>query len=939
MIELLKKIIPENRIKARYIDLVSFAADAGFYHLLPKAVVQPVTEEEIILLFQFSQQHTIPLVFRTGGTSLSGQSVTDGILVDLSQHWNKIKVEDNGDSVRVQPGITGAMVNTYLKKYNKKIGPDPSSISAAMMGGILSNNASGMCCGVKLNSYHTTKFIRFILPDGKIFNTENQLDYDRFEKECAPLVDSLLDIKSEVHQNEPLYKKIRIKYQTKNTVGYSLNAFIDHEHPLDILAHLLIGAEGTLAFIAEALLQTVPDYPFKSTALLYFPTIGAACEAIMPLNNAGASMVELMDRASLRAVEKLSGMPAIVKSLPETAAALLIEFQENSWTVLEERVSTFLLSTATLSLYNAPVFTSDTAERDFLWKVRKGLFPAVGAVRASGTTVILEDIVFPVEKLGYAIADLQKLFKRYEYTNAIIFGHAKDGNIHFVITQSFDTPQQIKRYDLFMREVINLVVKKYDGSLKAEHGTGRNMAPFVETEWGSEAYTIMKKIKQAIDPHLLLNPGVIINEDKNVHLKNLKQLPPVEEEVDKCIECGYCEHICPSRNITTTPRRRIVIRRALKKLQLEGETAKYELLLSQSKYDVLDTCAVDGLCATACPVDINTGDLVKRLRRENHSAKANKFTLFIAKHFKLTEQVVRVALKMGVGINKLFGKNTMTKLTGGLKKMISAIPLWSAQINNPPHLAILKNNNAVTNSKNTIVYFPACISRMLGTYEGKKKNILQTFISICNKSGLEVKVLDNVNGSCCSQIFSSKGFKDAAGFTANSIVENLWKSSNGGNFTIVIDVSSCAYTLHHLRPILTEKNKQKFDQLTILDSVDFLYDKIMLTANVKHKKNRIVLHPVCSLEKMNTTHKFIHLAKHFAAEVLVPKNTGCCGMAGDRGFLFPEITAAATRPEANEVMAQEFDGYYSSTKTCEMAMSDAVKKNYESVLYLVDEAI
>ncbi|WP_301921017.1 FAD-binding and (Fe-S)-binding domain-containing protein [Ferruginibacter sp.] len=939
MIELLKKIIPENRIKARYIDLVSFAADAGFYHLLPKAVVQPVTEEEIILLFQFSQQHTIPLVFRTGGTSLSGQSVTDGILVDLSQHWNKIKVEDNGDLVRVQPGITGAMVNTYLKKYNKKIGPDPSSISAAMMGGILSNNASGMCCGVKLNSYHTTKFIRFILPDGKIFSTENQLDYDRFEKECAPLFNSLLDIKSEVHQNEPLYKKIRIKYQIKNTVGYSLNAFIDHEHPLDILAHLLIGAEGTLAFIAEALLQTTPDYPFKSTALLYFPTIGAACEAIMPLNNAGASMVELMDRASLRAVENLSGMPAIVKSLPETAAALLIEFQENSWTVLEERVSTFLLSTAILSLYNAPVFTSDTAERDFLWKVRKGLFPAVGAVRASGTTVILEDIVFPVEKLGNAIADLQKLFKRYEYTNAIIFGHAKDGNIHFVITQSFDTPQQIKRYDLFMREVINLVVKKYDGSLKAEHGTGRNMAPFVETEWGSEAYTIMKKIKQAIDPHLLLNPGVIINEDKNVHLKNLKQLPPVEEEVDKCIECGYCEHICPSRNITTTPRRRIVIRRALKKLQLEGETAKYELLLSQSKYDVLDTCAVDGLCATACPVDINTGELVKRLRMENHSAKANKFALFIAKHFKLTEQVVRVALKMGVGLNKLLGKNTMTKLTGGVKKMISAMPLWSAQINNPPHSAILKNSNPITNLENAIVYFPACISRMLGTYEGKKKNILQTFISICNKSGIEVKVLNNVSGSCCGQIFSSKGFKDAAGFTANSIVENLWKNSNSGHLNIVIDVSSCAYTLHHLRPILTHENKQKFDQLTILDSVDFLYHKVMSTAIVKHKKNKIVLHPVCSLEKMNTTPKFIHLAKHFAMEVLVPKNTGCCGMAGDRGFLFPEITDAATRPEANEVIEQEFDGYYSSTKTCEMAMSDAVKTNYESILYLVDEAI
>ena len=939
MIELLKKIIPKNRIKARYIDLVSFAADAGFYHLLPKAVVQPVTEEEIILLFQFSQQYAIPLVFRTGGTSLSGQSVTDGILVDLSQHWNKIKVEDNGDSVRVQPGITGAMVNAWLKKYNKKIGPDPSSISAAMMGGILSNNASGMCCGVKLNSYHTTKFIRFILPDGKIFSTENQSDYDRFKNECAPLFNSLLDIKNEVHQNEPLFKKIRIKYLTKNTVGYSLNAFIDHQHPLDILAHLLIGAEGTLAFIAEAVLQTVPDYPFKSTALLYFPTIDAACQAIIPLTNAGAVLVELMDRASLRAVQNLSGMPAIVKTLPETAAALLIEFQENSWTFLEERVSTFLLSTATLSLYNAPVFTSDTAERDFLWKVRKGLFPAVGAVRASGTTVILEDIAFPVEKLGDAISDLQKLFKLYEYNNAIIFGHAKDGNIHFVITQSFDTPQDITRYDLFMREVIKLVVKKYDGSLKAEHGTGRNMAPFVETEWGSEAYAIMKKIKQAIDPQLLLNPGVIINEDKNIHIKNLKELPPVEEEVDKCIECGYCEHKCPSRDITTTPRRRIVIRRALKKLQLAGDTAKYELLLNQSKYDVLDTCSVDGLCATACPVDINTGDLVKRLRRENHSAKANSFALIIANHFKLTEQLARTALKMGVGINKLFGKNAMTKITGGLKKIIAAMPLWSSQITTPPDLAVLKISKPFTDAKNTIVYFPACISRMLGTYEGKEKNIVQTFMSVCNKSGIEVKVLDNVSGSCCSQIFSSKGFKDAANFTANAIVENLWKSSNGGHFTIVIDVSSCAYTLHHIRPILTEENKQKFDKLTILDSVDFLYDKVMSAAIVKHKKNRIVLHPVCSLEKMNTTGKFIQLARCFATDVIVPKNTGCCGMAGDRGFLFPELTAAATRPEANEIMNQQCDAYYSSTKTCEMAMSDAIKKNYESVLYLVDEAI
>ncbi|WP_423146385.1 FAD-binding and (Fe-S)-binding domain-containing protein [Rubrolithibacter danxiaensis] len=937
--EELGKIIPESRLRTRYIDLVSFAADAGFYHLVPRAVVHPVSEEEIKQLFSFSHQHTIPLVFRTGGTSLSGQSITDGILVDLSQYWNKIQIEKEGEYVRVQPGITGAMVNAYLKKFARKIGPDPSSISAAMMGGILSNNSSGMCCGVKLNSYHTTKYIRFILPDGTTFSTENQEDYARFEHEYAELYNTLADIRSRVLSDTELYDKIRYKYQTKNTVGYSLNSFIDFEHPLDILAHLLIGAEGTLAFIAEAVLQTVPDYRYKSTALLYFPDIYAACQAIVPLTNAGVTMVELMDRASLHSVENFSGMPEIVKTLPESAAALLVEFQEASRIELEDRVNQFLLSAPGLSLFNDPVFTTNVKEQDFLWKIRKGLFPAVGAVRASGTTVILEDVAFPVEKLGDAILDLQQLFKKHEYLNAIIFGHAKDGNIHFVVTQSFNTQAEIDRYDKFLREVISLVVEKYNGTLKAEHGTGRNMAPFVETEWGGKAYEIMKMVKHAVDPHLLLNPGVIINEDSRAHIKNLKELPSVEEEVDRCMECGYCEHRCPSRDLTTTPRRRIVLRRELKKLKNKGDISNYKLLLDQYQYDGIDTCAVDGLCAIACPVNINTGDLIKRLRKENHSDFSNKIALLAAKKFGLAEWGARAALKFGFALNRVFGKNTMIHFTGGLKKIFPAFPQWSPQLSYPPDLSVIKNRSGVTDPKRTIVYFPACISRMMGSYKGKEKNILETFMSICDKTGIRVKVPENITGTCCSQIFSSKGYKDAYDYTVNKIVNFLWDASKEGSLPVVIDVSSCAFTLHHLRPALDDDNKFKFDRLTIMDSVDFLHDLVMPFAVIKQKKKDVVLHPVCSLEKLKTEDKFINLARHFAEQVSVPKYAGCCGMAGDRGFLFPELTASATQPEALEVNQKKYSGYYSSTKTCEMAMSAAVNENYESVLYLVDETI
>jgi D-lactate dehydrogenase len=941
MEEALLLILPPERVKLRYIDLVSFAADAGFYYLVPKAVVQPNNEKEVISLFHFSSQHSIPVVFRGGGTSLSGQSITDGILIDLSQFWNKVWVEDSGNRVRVQPGVTGQMVNAHLKVWNKKIGPDPSSISAAMMGGILSNNASGMCCGVKFNSYHTTRYIRFILPDGKTFDTEKEADYLRFQTECAELSTVLISIKTEIESSSSLFQKVRDKYITKNTVGYSLNAFIDYDHPLDILAHLLIGAEGSLAFISEAVLTTVPDYPFKSTALIYFPDIYSACQAIGPLTQAGAKMIELMDRASLRSVQDLKGMPETIQRLPATAAALLVEFQEQTPDELKHKVNLFLQSASSLTLNEFPVFTTDAPEREFLWKVRKGLFPAVGAVRARGTSVILEDLAFPVEKLGDAISDLQKLFLKYHYPEAIIFGHAKDGNIHFVITQTFDSPAEILRYDQFMREVVLLVVDKYHGSLKAEHGTGRNMAPFVETEWGGEAYAIMKRIKSAIDPDMLLNPGVIINNDDRAHLKNLKTLPVVEQEVDKCIECGYCEHKCPSRNITTTPRRRIVIRRVLKNLQNAGDQANYQLLLKQYQYEGLDTCAVDGLCATACPVDINTGDLVKRLRAENHSAFENRLALMLQKNLATVEWLVRAGLKTGFLMNYIFGRKTMFRFTRFLRKMSPSIPVWTNQIGLPARLDMYTSGNREEEliSEKSIVYFPACITRMLGTYKGKKKNLLETFMSICRKTGVHVEVIKNINGSCCSQIYSSKGFHLARQRAANDIIFKLWTASKKGLLPVVTDVSSCAYTLQQLRTALTAENQNRFDQLKISDSVEYFHDLLVGKCKVNFKKNNIVLHPVCSLEKMKTVNKFVSMAGWFSHNVKVPLQAGCCGMAGDRGFIFPELTDSATAGEAAEVKQNQYEGYYSSTKTCEMAMEKAVSKNYESILYLIDEAL
>ncbi|SEN44958.1 D-lactate dehydrogenase [bacterium A37T11] len=935
--ELLEGFLPEERVKTSLIDLVAFAADAGFYHLKPKAVVLPASEKEVQALFEFSRKNHIPLTFRAGGTSLSGQSITDGILVVLNRFWDGIFIESEGAYVRVQPGITGAMVNTYLKKYKRKIGPDPASINAAMMGGILSNNSSGMCCGVKLNSYHTTRFVRFMLPSGQVFSTEKPADYTRFEQECPELYQVLKQQRNRIHQQPELSQRIRSKYLTKNTVGYSLNAFIDHEHPLDIMAHLLIGAEGTLGFIAEAVLTTVPDLPFKSTAMVYFPDIYAACQAIVPLTDSGAEAVELMDRASLRSVENMKGIPAIIRTLSETAAALLIEYQGEHQETLHEKTGKFLAISGGLSMLNEPVFTTDPAEQAFLWKVRKGMFPAVGAVRASGTTVILEDVAFPVAKLGDAILDLHQLFKQYGYDEAIIFGHAKDGNIHFVVTQAFDSPTEIARYDTFLKEVVNLVVNKYDGALKAEHGTGRNMAPFIETEWGGEAYAIMKAIKQAADPEGLLNPGVIINAHADAHIRDLKPLPSVESEVDKCIECGYCEHKCPSRDITLTPRQRIVVRRELRNLDKRGEKREFKLLLDQYQYSGLDTCAVDGLCASACPVDINTGSLVKRLRRESHSRWANWLAMQVAKNFKAIGAGARFALASGVTLNKIFGPTSMRRLTAGIRKVLPAFPLWANELRPAPSIQTDRHVNLVDSGvEEKAIYFPSCINSMMGAIKPGQKDIRNTLREVALKAGVRLFIPQELHGTCCGQLFSSKGFGEAYNYTANHTIERLWKLTEEGVLPVVIDVTSCTHSLQESRTFLTQENQGKFDRLRILDSIDFLHDVLMPRMQALRKKESVVLHPVCTLTKMGLQPKLLRIAQHFSEKVTIPVTAGCCGMAGDRGFLFPELTRSATHHEATEVDQHAYEGHYSTGKTCEIAMAEATGQNYESIVYLVD---
>lgn len=929
----LGKYISEKKIRLSLTDRYAFAGDAGFYYLLPKAVVQPDSEEDIQALFRFSKEHNMPLTFRTGGTSLSGQSITDGILVDLGRHWKKAVSLQDGHQVKVQPGVIGAHVNHQLMAYATKIGPDPASIGAAMMGGILSNNSSGMCCGVTHNAYHTLHTIRFILPNGHIYDTANPADHILFRDKDAVIYQGLKTLRQSILSKEALVQKIRSKYRIKNTVGYGINAFLDYTEPLDILAHLLIGAEGTLAFIAEAVLNTIPDKLYKSTGLLFFENPVIAAESIPALKATGAEALELMDRPALRSVETFDDCPPMVKGLPDEVTAILCEYQS---THPEELRS--LLRNAKEVIGMLPVlakleFSDDPTHAAKLWKMRKGMYPSVAAVRARGTTAMLEDVAVPLENLGKTVTDLQALFVKYKYVNAIIFGHAKEGNLHFLVTQPVNTKEEIAVFEKFNDELAELIIHKYQGSLKAEHGTGRQIAPYVKDEWGDEGYRVMQQLKSLIDPENLLNPGVIINPDAQCHLKNMKTLPVVEEEVDKCVECGYCENRCPSRDFTLTPRQRIQVRRSLKRLEATGNKHDYAQLKKEFQFSGLNTCAVDGMCATDCPVSINTGELVKRLRKENHSAAANTMAMMVAKYFGLVEKTVKAALRFGHLTNETLGTKTMQKITLGIRKLAGTFPLWTDSLTAPIQI---KGQETVAAD---VVYFPTCITRMMGQDRKDEMPVDEVVKLVCKRAGLRLFIANHTTGVCCGQLFSSKGFQPAYRYTVNQTIEKLWEWTRGGKIPVLTDVTSCTHSLQQAYPYLTDANKARFDKLKIIDSIDFAIDYVIPGLPVIEKKGMIIFHPVCSVTKMGLTPKLQAIGKACAIYPEIPFFSGCCGMAGDRGFYFPELTASATRAEAMNVKAlsdkSTCEGYYSSGKTCEMALTEATQQNYQSIFYLL----
>ena len=989
----IKKFVPSDRIYTDELRTLGWGTDASFYRQIPKVVVRSEGEEQMAKIIRACNQFHLPFTFRAAGTSLSGQSVSDSVLIVAGKHWERYEIGPDQETIRLQPGIVGARVNELLKPYGRVFPPDPASIGSAMVGGIVINNASGMNCGVHANSDRMMVSARLILTDGTVVDTGDEKSKELFRKSHPEFIKKIEDLRDRVRADQELADRIRLKYSIKNVTGLNIRPLLAYDDPFDIMAHCMVGSEGTLAFLSEVTMKTLHDYPFKASAMVYFMTMKESCEAVvamkklkageedlkMSAENLMVKSAEMLDYKSLSSVDDpvylqyqkdvdAGKIPGVEPGDYHNLTAILTETKAVTHEQLLEKIDKIKECLSQFSLYIPAEFTEDPAVYGKYWAIRSGIFPSVEGTRPVGTSCLIEDVAFHIEDLPEATVKLQKLIADHGYSDACIYGHAFEGNYHFILNQSFKSESEVKRYEEMMRAVARLVVEEYDGSLKAEHGTGRNMAPFVKYEWRDKAYEVMKELKAIFDPEGLLNQGVIFNDDPECFIKCLKPLPVLDFDFDKvpdggkylmdpslstaretieqvkrankCIECGFCEVNCMSCGLTLSSRMRIAVQREIRELESTGaDPERAARLRKQYKYYGDQTCATDGLCSTSCPMKINTGELTHLIRQMdmNNNKMGYKVGEFAANHMAGIKSGLRVVLDVAHLGHITLGPTLMTSICRGMNKM--GMPLWTTAMpkkHRQPKKSDLTQfiieksipQPEEEHSPLKVVYFPSCINQTMGQSkrDGKIHDLVDEVIQLMAKAGYEVIFPEGMEKMCCGQIWESKGMLDIADRKSAELEEALWQASEQGKYPVLCAQSPC---LHRMKKVMKK--------MKLYEPAEFIMEYLVPRLDFHPIDRHIALHLTCSTRQMGVDKDMIALAKLCSTNVFLPEGVGCCGFAGDRGFTFPELNKYGLRKLRPQIEKNHIEVGYSNSRTCEIGLETNTGIPYMSIVYLVNE--
>ena len=918
------KEICKDRVYTDHLRRYAYGVDASCYSYLPKVVVKAEDEREVRRLIRLCQQCGTPFTFRAAGSSLSGQCSSEDVLIVCNDGFKKMEVIDDGKALKCECGVIGSDANDLLKPYNRKIGPDPATLATALVGGILNNNSSGMCCGTAQNSYKTIRSIRVVLLDGTVLDTSDKKSIEQFLREKPQMVEDILQLRKEILADEELTHLIHHKYKIKNTTGYGLNSLVDFEDIIDIINHLFIGSEGTLGFVSEIVYNTVEDVPHKGCGLMFFSTLNDASLAVVALANMGREKVvaaEMMDYQSLKAVQSLENVPDFVREVPEGTSAILFQTESYSKETVDENLAFIKDQLKDIPTAIPSLYSQDPKEYDSWWAIRKGILPIVGGQRRKGTTVITEDVCFQIEDFTKGIEMLTELFHKYDFVDGgVIFGHALSGNVHFNITPDFSDPKDTKNFGDLVKEMSERV-SGFGGSLKAEHGTGRMVAPFVEMEWGRKAYEINRRIKAIFDPERILNPDVMITDDPDVYKKNLKAQCVIDDAFTICMECGFCEKHCPSRNLTLTPRQRIALLRETKRLENEGNFTLASELRKGYEYFGVDTCAACSMCKGLCPLSIDTAQIALSMRRIDPPAP--ELAKKIYDNFSTTLQMCRAGVSLEGIAGSIITQKAISKITEGLHGVTGVTP-YVPKTTPKANRYKLKNRIKPTNFEK-VVYFSTCANRAFKPNQGydDDRSLQQVVESLCNKAHIDIIYPKHIENLCCGLSFEN--YDDVHERAVKDLHDALMKASQNGKYPIVIDHSACFnHAFKHM------------PDLEINDISEFLCKYVVPHLDIEKCDERVIVHKQCKIKSLGKSQYIEDLARLCTDHVFNIKSFACDGFAGQKGFFTPELNKSATKDLAGEIAEYGATLGVSSSSTCEIGLGENGGIPFVGVAFLLD---
>lgn len=615
--------------------------------------------------------------------------------------------------------------------------------------------------------------------------------------------------------------------------------------------------------------------------------------------------------------------PPLLRELSDSVCAVLMETRAADPETLRRNTEDILAALEGIEQVAPARFTTDAAQCERLWAVRRGLFSAVSSYRAADEFVITEDINIPVERLAEGCAAFRRLFARHGY-DAGVMGHAFHGNFHFTLPTRISDPRELDRLHGFLDDLAEVITRDFDGSLKAEHGTGRAIAPYVRLEWGDTVYAVMREIKALLDPHGVLNPGVMFDEDPHAHLRGLKLPLTSHPRIDMCVDCGFSEPVCPSRHMAFTPRQRIAAWREITRLEQDGRSDEARQWRAAFAELGESTCATDGLCTTRCPLGIDVASFIRDLRHDALTPMARTIANVAANHFTVATALARTALcaadlaHLALGPEKLEAvSRIMTRLSR------QRLPRWTPGLPRPA--ARVARLQPAAAHRETVVYLPSCAARTMGdTRRDPAEGLIDVTVRLLERAGYAVRIPDGVEGLCCGKAFETKGLYAQAETKLRELERALRAASDNGRHPVLCDTSPCLARM-----------KKEIRGLTLFEPVEFARAFLLPRLRFQPVDRRIALHPTCSTRLMGLADAFQELAHGLAAEVVLPQGILCCGFAGDKGFHRPELNASALAGLAEQV--RDCSEGYSTSRTCEIGLAVHGGIPYRNILYLLEE--